>query len=248
MVTNQRDREMEEWLRRTQQLLGEDKLQLLQQAHVLVVGVGGVGAYAAEMICRAGVGRITLVDGDVVGESNINRQLIALHSTLGKPKAEVLAQRLLDINPSLQLEAKQLFLEETAVDALLDEVHYDFVVDAIDTLAPKVALIERAMRRKVKIVSSMGAGGRVDPTAIAFADIANTYHCALAKAVRKRLATVGIRGGLKVVFSTEQTNRNAIIRTDEERNKKSTVGTISYLPAIFGCYLASYVIRKLAQL
>lgn len=248
MVTNQREIEMEEWLGRTQQLLGEDKLQLLQQAHVLVVGVGGVGAYAAEMICRAGVGRITLVDGDVVGESNINRQLIALRSTLGKPKAEVLAQRLLDINPSLQLEAKQLFLEETAVDALLDEAHYDFVVDAIDTLAPKVALIERAMRRKVKIVSSMGAGGRVDPTAIAFADIANTYHCALAKAVRKRLATVGIRGGLKVVFSTEQTNRNAIIRTDEERNKKSTVGTISYLPAIFGCYLASYVIRKLAQL
>ena len=238
---------MEDWRSRTQQLIGAEALSDLQQSHVLIVGVGGVGAYAAEMICRAGIGEMTIVDGDDISVSNINRQLIATHSTIGKPKTEVLAQRLTDINPSLNIHVKQLYVDENQVEGLLDEAKYDYVIDAIDTLSPKIALLTGCVRRKIKVISSMGAGGRTDPSRIAYADISETYHCALAKAVRKRLKDAGIRKGLKVVFSTEQPDRNAIIRTDEEKNKKSTVGTIAYLPAIFGCYLAAYVIRKLSQ-
>lgn len=238
---------MEEWLSRTGQLLGEEALSKLRQSHVLIVGVGGVGAYAAEMICRSGINTITIVDGDNVNPSNINRQLIAVHSTIGKPKTDVLAHRLLDINPLLDLHIKQLYMDEEQAGILLDEAKYDYVIDAIDTLSPKIALLAGCLKRKIKVISSMGAGGRIDPTRIAYADIAETYHCALAKAVRKRLKDAGIKKGIKVVFSSEQPDRNAIIRTDEERNKKSTVGTVSYLPAIFGCYLAAYVIRKLSQ-
>ncbi|WP_455497625.1 tRNA threonylcarbamoyladenosine dehydratase [Coprobacter sp.] len=238
---------MEEWLSRTEQLLGEEALLKLRQSHVLIVGIGGVGAYAAEMICRSGIHSMTIVDGDNVNLSNINRQLIATHSTIGKPKTEILAHRLLDINPRIDLHIKQLYMDENQVGILLDETKYDFVIDAIDTLSPKIALLTECLKRKIKIISSMGAGGRIDPTRIAYADISETFHCSLAKAVRKRLKDAGIKKGLKVVFSSEQPDRNAIIRTDEERNKKSTVGTVSYLPAIFGCYLAAYVIRKLSQ-
>lgn len=238
---------MDEWLSRTQQLLGTEALSKLRCSHVLIVGVGGVGAYAAEMICRAGIYEITIIDGDNINATNINRQLIATHSTIGKPKTEVLAQRLLDINPDLNLHTKQLYLDEDHVETLFDETKYDYVVDAIDTLSPKIALLTECIKRKIKIISSMGAGGRIDPTSIAYADISETYHCPLAKAVRKRLKEAGIKKGLKVVFSSEQADRNAIIRTNDEKNKKSTIGTISYLPAIFGCYLAAYVIRKLSQ-
>lgn len=236
---------MEDWFSRTQQLIGFDKLSLLQQSKVLVVGIGGVGAYAAEMLCRAGIGNITIIDGDTINKTNINRQLIALHSTLNQPKVNILAQRLRDINPKLILDAQYQFLEKEEIDKIIKNNKYDFVIDAIDTLSPKIALITACLKNKTKIISSMGAGGRIDPSKIMFADISETYHCGLAKAVRKRLQTLGIKKGLKVVFSTEQTERKSIIRTDEERNKKSTVGTISYLPAIFGCYLASYTIRKL---
>ena len=237
----------EHWLSRTAQLLGPDKMARLQQAKVLVVGVGGVGAYAAEMLSRAGIGELTIIDGDTVNETNINRQLIALHSSVGQSKTELLTRRLQDINPRLKIEARCQFLEEEAIRELIEAGKYDFVVDAIDTLSPKIALITACRRNKTKIISSMGAGGRIDPTQIQYADISETYHCGLAKAVRKRLQAAGIKKGLKVVFSTEQTERKSIIRTDEERNKKSTVGTISYLPAIFGCYLAAYVIEKLIQ-
>ena len=236
---------MEDWFSRTQQLIGFDKFSLLQQSKVLVVGIGGVGAYAAEMLCRAGIGNITIIDGDTINKTNINRQLIALHSTLNQPKVNILAQRLQDINPELILDAQYQFIEKEEIDKIIKNNRYDFVLDAIDTLSPKIALITACLKNKTKIISSMGAGGRIDPSKITFADISETYHCGLAKAVRKRLQTLGIKKGLKVVFSTEQTERKSIIRTDEERNKKSTVGTISYLPAIFGCYLASYTIRKL---
>ena len=225
---------MDEWLSRTRLLFGDEPIKRLQNAHVLVVGVGGVGAYAAEMVVRAGIGALTIIDGDTVSESNLNRQLVALHSTLGKSKVEVLKERFLDINPDLKLTAQHRFIEEEDIPALLEGGEIDFVIDAIDTLAPKVA-------------SSMGAGGRKDPSAIRIADIADTYHCALAKAVRLRLRKEGISKGLKTVFSTEQADRNAVVVVEGERNKKSTVGTISYLPAIFGCYLAGHVIRKLTE-
>ncbi len=239
---------MESWLSRTIQLLGEDKTEKLRQASVLVAGVGGVGGYAAEMLVRAGIGSLAIIDADVVNASNINRQLIALHSTIGKSKVEVLSARLKDINPQLHLTAYDLFLTETEINDILSQKHYDFIVDAIDTLAPKVALICTAKRLKQKIISSMGAGGRTDPTKIAYADISKTYHCTLAKAVRKQLQKNGINSGLKVVFSTEQVDRKSIIVTDNERNKKSTVGTISYLPPLFGCFLAAHVIQKLSEI
>ena len=236
---------MEDWKQRTRLLLGEEKSERLRQAHVLVVGVGGVGAYAAEMLCRAGVGRLTLVDADTVQRTNINRQLPALHSTLGQPKVEVLAARFRDINPEVELTVLPVFLKDENIPQLLDAARYDFVVDAIDTLAPKCHLIAEALRRRIKIVSSMGAGAKSDITQIRFADIWDTYHCGLSKAVRKRLQKMGIRHKLPVVFSTEQADPKAVLLTDDERNKKSTCGTVSYMPAVFGCYLAEYVIRRL---
>lgn len=243
------------WTDRTTLLLGEDKMRRLSDAHVLVVGVGGVGAYAAEMLCRAGVGEMTILDADTVQPTNINRQLPAMHSTLGRPKVEVLAERFREINPDIRLHALSLYLKEEEVSALLDgaidypsavpHVRFSFIVDAIDTIAPKCALIVEAMRRGIPIVSSMGAGAKSDITQISFADLWDTYHCGLAKAVRTRLKKVGMRRPLPVVFSTEQANRNAVITVDNEQNKKSTAGTVSYMPAVFGCYLAEYVIRKL---
>lgn len=236
---------MEDWKQRTRLLLGEEKSERLRRAHVLVVGVGGVGAYAAEMLCRAGVGRLTLVDADTVQPTNINRQLPALHSTLGQPKVEVLAARFRDINPEVELTVLPVFLKDENIPQLLDADRYDFVVDAIDTLAPKCHLIAEALRRRIKIVSSMGAGAKSDITQIRFADIWDTYHCGLSKAVRKRLQKMGIRHKLPVVFSTEQADPKAVLLTDDEQNKKSTCGTVSYMPAVFGCYLAEYVIRRL---
>ena len=236
---------MEDWKQRTRLLLGEEKSERLRQAHVLVVGVGGVGAYAAEMLCRAGVGRLPLVDAATVQPTNINRQLPALHSTLGQPKVEVLAARFRDINPEVELTVLPVFLKDENIPRLLDAARYDFVVDAIDTLAPKCHLIAEALRRRIKIVSSMGAGAKSDITQVRFADVWDTYHCGLSKAVRKRLQKMGIRHKLPVVFSTEQADPKAVLLTDDERNKKSTCGTVSYMPAVFGCYLAEYVIRRL---
>ena len=236
---------MEDWQQRTRLLLGQEKADRLQHAHVLVVGLGGVGAYAAEMICRAGVGRMTIVDADTVQPTNLNRQLPALHSTLGQAKAQVMAARLKDINPQLELTVVQAFLKDEDIPALLDAAPYDFVVDAIDTLAPKCYLIAETLRRRIKIISSMGAGAKSDITQVRFADVWDTYHCGLSKAVRKRLQKMGIRHKLPVVFSTEQADPKAVLLTDKERNKKSTCGTVSYLPAVFGCYLAEYVIRRL---
>ena len=236
---------MEDWKQRTRLLLGDEKMERLRDARVLVVGLGGVGAYAAEMLCRAGVGHLTLVDADTVQPTNLNRQLPALHSTLGRPKAEVLAERFRDINPEVELNVMPVFLKDEQIPELLDTNRFDFVVDAIDTLAPKCHLIAEALRRRLKIVSSMGAGAKSDITQIRFADIWDTYHCGLSKAVRKRLQKMGIRHKLPVVFSTEQADPHAVLLTEDETNKKSTCGTVSYMPAVFGCYLAEYVIKRL---
>lgn len=233
------------WQQRTELLLGKEKMERLRRAHVLVVGLGGVGAYAAEMLCRAGVGQMTIVDADTVQPTNINRQLPALHSTLGKPKAEVLAERFRDINPDLQLRVLPLYLKDEAIPELLDNNRFDFIVDAIDTISPKCYLIYHALRRGIKIVCSMGAGAKRDITQIRFADLGETYHCGLSKAVRKRLQKMGVKRKVPVVFSTEQADPNAVVLVDNELNKKSTTGTVSYMPAVFGCYLAEYVIRKL---
>ena len=236
---------MEDWRQRTQLLLGDEKMERLRQEHVLVVGLGGVGAYAAEMICRAGVGRMTIVDADTVQPTNLNRQLPALHSTLGMSKAEILEKRFRDINPEIELTVLPVFLKDENIPELLDAASYDFVVDAIDTLSPKCHLIAEAMKRHIKIVSSMGTGAKSDITQVRFADIWDTYHCGLSKAVRKRLQKMGIKRKLPVVFSTEQADPKAVLLTEDEMNKKSTCGTVSYMPAVFGCYLAEYVLKRL---
>ena len=235
---------MTNWLERTELLLGEEKLATLKNANVLVVGVGGVGAYAAEMIVRAGVGRMTIADADKVSETNINRQLVALHSTIGREKCDILADRLKDINPELQLTVVNRFIKDDETDALLDSDKFDYVVDAIDTLSPKLALIKGALDRGIRIVSSMGAGAKTDPTLMEIKDIAKTHHCPLAHMLRKRLHKIGIKRGFWAVFSPEPVREGAMILC-EEQNKKSNVGTISYIPALFGIGCASVVIRDL---
>lgn len=234
------------WLERTELLLGKEKLEKLKQAHVLVVGLGGVGAYAAEQLCRAGIGKMTIVDGDIVEESNRNRQLPALISTKGKPKAEVLSERLRDINPDLQLTVINDFIRDERTIELLKSQPFDYVVDAIDTLSPKVFLVYHALQLGLKVVSSMGAGGKMDPSKIQLADISKSHNCGLAKMMRKRLSRLGVKKGVKVVFSPEEIDEDAI-RLEESQNKKSTVGTISYMPPLFGCFIASAVIRDIVK-
>ena len=233
------------WKSRTKLLLGEEKLQKMATQHVLIVGVGGVGAYVAEMLCRAGIGKMTIVDGDTVNASNLNRQLVALHSTIGMSKTEVLSKRLLDINPELELTAINEFIKDERIPEILDAASYDFVIDAIDTLSPKVFLIQNALQRGLKIISSMGAGAKMDITQIKLTDVSKSYNCTLAKAVRKRLNKMGIRKGFPVVFSSEFADENAVILCENEQNKVSTVGTISYMPATFGNYIAAYVVREI---
>ena len=233
-----------EWLERTSLLLGDEKLKKLQNTNVLVVGLGGVGAYAAEMIARSGVGRMTIADADTVSPTNINRQLIALHSTIGKEKSELMADRLRDINPEIELTVVNRFIKDDETDALLDSDRFDYVVDAIDTLSPKLALIKGCLDRNIPLVSSMGAGAKTDPTKMEICDIAKTHHCPLAHMLRKRLHKIGIRSGFRAVFSPEPVREGAMILC-EEQNKKSNTGTISYIPALFGIGCASVVIRGL---
>ena len=218
----------------------------IRSAHVLVVGTGGVGAYAAEMLCRAGVGHLTLVDADTVSPSNINRQLPALHSTLGRSKVSVLAERFRDINPEVQLTLREEYLTPESVDALLEAAPYAYVIDAIDTIQPKVALLAACIRRRQPVIASMGAGAKTDITAIQYADLWQTYHCGLSKSVRNGLARAGLRGRkLPVVFCTQQADRNALLTVEGERNKKTTAGTVSFMPATFGSYLAAWVLNHL---
>ena len=233
-----------EWLERTSLLLGDEKLKKLQNSNVLVVGLGGVGAYAAEMIARSGVGRMTIADADTVSPTNINRQLIALHSTIGKEKSGLMADRLRDINPKIELTVVNRFIKDDETDALLDSDKFDYVIDAIDTLSPKLALIKGCLDRNIPLVSSMGAGAKTDPTKMEICDIAKTHHCPLAHMLRKRLHKIGIRSGFRAVFSPEPVREGAMILC-EEQNKKSNTGTISYIPALFGIGCASVVIRGL---
>lgn len=237
---------MANWLQRTELLIGEEGVKTLKNAHVLVVGLGGVGAYAAEQICRAGVGTMTIVDGDVVEETNRNRQLPALKSNEGRPKAEILADRFRDINPDILLHVFNHYLEHDEITNLLEANTYDFVVDAIDTLSPKTFLIAKTLEFGYPLVSSLGAGGKFDPSKVEVTDIAKTYNCKLAKKLRKRLTRMGISKGFKVVFSSELVDIEKVISV-KGKNKASTVGTISYMPPIFGCFCASVVIRGLLQ-
>lgn len=235
------------WQVRTELMFGSEKLEQLRQSHVLIVGLGGVGAYAAEMLCRAGVGELTLVDGDTVNDSNRNRQLIALQSTVGQRKTDILAARLQDINPEIRLHLVPEFLRDERTIELLNTAKYDFLVDAIDTLSPKVFLLFEANKRGIPTVSSMGSGGKLDPTQVKICDISKSNYCKLAHMVRKYLHRLGVRHGITVVFSPEVVAAERIEIVENEQNKCSNVGTVSYMPAIFGCFLASHVIRQLTN-
>ncbi len=236
--------EEQEWLSRTRLMVGHDGIERLKKAHVLVAGLGGVGSMAAEMLCRAGIGKLTIADNDKVQESNLNRQLIALRSTLGKPKTEVVRQRLLDINPNLELEIISNYLKDDVIIEVLSR-SYDYVVDAIDTLSPKLYFVIYALKNNHRLVSSMGAGGKLNPGLVRVADISETFQCKLAFDLRKRLRRKGITTGFKAVFSPEPVPDATIIHTEHEKNKKSMVGTISYMPAVFGCFCAAEVVRDL---
>lgn len=234
-----------EWLERTELLIGGARLEKLNKAHVLVAGLGGVGSWCAEMIARAGVGEMTIIDGDIIQPSNRNRQLPALVHTEGMRKTDVMAQRLKAINPDIQIHPLDWFHTPGDFEQLLKQP-FDYVVDAIDSLAPKVALIVAGMAHNHRLISSLGAGGKMDPQKVQICDISKSFYCKLGRMVRKRLTKYDIKTGFDVVFSPEPVCQSAVVETTGEQNKKTTVGTISYMPAIFGMFAASKVIRELA--
>jgi len=235
---------MSQFSSRTQLLLQQEGVARLKASHVLVVGLGGVGGYAAEQLCRAGVGRLTIVDADVVSESNLNRQLIALNSTVGQSKAQLFSQRFADINPECQVTAIQEYLRDERTVELLETGHFDCVVDCIDTLSPKVFLLYHSHRMGIPTVSSMGSGGKMDPSQVHACDIEKSNTCPLAAMVRKRLHHLGVYSGIRVVYSTEKIPPHAM-REDPSDNHLTTIGTISYMPPLFGCFVASEVIKLL---
>ncbi len=232
------------WNSRTELLLGENAVNTLKKSHILVAGLGGVGGYAAEQLARAGVGKLSIIDADIINETNINRQIIALHSNVGKHKTAEFEKRLLDINPSLELSCITEFLKDEKTPETLLKHKYDFVIDAIDTLSPKINFIRCCYENNIPFVSSMGAGGKKDPSKVKVEDISKTYNCTLARILRKRLHRVDIRTGFKAVFSTEKIDASAVIE-EESMNKKSNVGTISYMPALFGIYCAYVAIDNM---
>jgi len=235
------------WLSRTELLIGKSGIEKLQNANVLIVGLGGVGSYCAEFIARAGVGKMTIVDGDVVDPTNRNRQLPALNSTHGMSKADWMYDRILDINPEIELKKIKVFLSPEEAHRIVTSDKFDFVVDAIDSITPKLNLLIAAYRNKVKIVMSGGAGGKTDVTKIKVDDISKTHDCFFVRTVRKRLKREKIYRGIPVVFSPELQDKNALIRTDGSNYKRSAYGTISYMPASFGGACANVVIQSILK-
>lgn len=235
------------WLERTELLIKETGIEKLQKANLLIVGLGGVGSFAAEFLARSGIGNLTIVDGDVVDITNINRQLPALHSTIGKSKVEIVAERLLDINPELNLTKINEFLNPERMTDVIDYQEFDYILDCIDSVTPKVTLIKTARRKKIKIVSCMGAGGKIDPSKVMVRDISKTYNCYLAKNVRKRLKKEKINKGVRCVFSNEIQDEDSLKMTDGSNFKRSFYGTSSFIPAIFGLYAAAEVINYLIK-
>lgn len=244
------------WNSRTRLLLGDESVRRLAEARVLVAGVGGVGGYAAEVLARSGVGHLTLVDADSVSSSNLNRQIIATIPDIGKRKVELFATRFRNINPDMDVNPVCVFITPDNVSDLIGECResddgsasagYDYVVDAIDTVAPKVALIAGCMRLGINIISSMGAGGRIDPTRVCYQDVWETREDGLARAVRQRLKKLGLRHPLNVVASTETPRASAVMELNE-RNKRSSYGTLATIPALFGIFMANKVILDLCK-
>ena len=235
---------LENWHSRTELLIGKEAVEKLANKHIFIAGVGGVGGYVAEMLARTGIGKLTILDSDIVSQSNVNRQIIALNSTVGKSKVELIASRLKDINPNIEIVKKDLYLNYENIDEVLSE-QYDYVVDAIDTLSPKINLIKASLDKKLKLISSLGAGAKLRPEKVTVADISKTYNDNLARILRKRLHRIGIRTGFKTVFSPEEVIKSAVLTVvdESEERKCSVLGSISYMPSIFGIYIAAEIIN-----
>lgn len=233
------------WLERTELLIGETELHRLNDSNVLIVGLGGVGSFAAEFIVRAGIGHLTIVDGDTVDTTNRNRQLPALQSTVGMQKADVMAARLLDINPGLDLNVISSFQKPEDTMNLVAEKRFDYVMDCIDSISPKVYLIRSCMAHGQRLISSMGAGGKTDASAVTVGDVSESWNCPFARLVRKRLHRNGIYKGFKVVYNYGELYRQSVKLTDGSNFKKSFYGTISFMPALFGLRMAAEVINDL---
>nr|WP_121270151.1 tRNA threonylcarbamoyladenosine dehydratase [Pedobacter schmidteae] len=232
------------WLSRSALLVGNEGIDILQQKHVLVVGLGGVGSFAAEFMCRSGIGEMTIVDGDVVDPTNRNRQLPALFTNHGVSKADIMKERLRAINPDIKLHVIKDFLTPQKCRELMEQP-FDYVMDCIDSLTPKTILLSKALEKNVPIVSSMGAGGKLDPTQLRVTWLPDTYQCVFAQSIRKRLKKQGNYSRIKAVFSTETVAKESLVMTDGSNFKRSAYGTISYLPAAFGGVCASVAIRDL---
>jgi tRNA threonylcarbamoyladenosine dehydratase len=231
------------WLERTELLVGPEKIEALSKANVLLVGLGGVGSFAGEFLVRAGLGNITIIDGDVVDGTNINRQLQALHSTVGQGKAHLLEKRFLDINPQLNVIPITQFLNPEDMIAMIEREKFDYILDCIDSFSPKLMLIELAYKNGYKVISSMGAGGKTDPTKMRIGDLYESRECRFAQKVRKQLRRRGVGPGVTAIYSEEIQPKSALKLTDGANYKRSFYGTISYMPALFGLYIASEAIR-----
>ena len=228
---------MESFLQRTSLLIGNSGIQCLQNASVIIIGLGGVGSYAAEGLARSGIGHLTLVDRDRVEATNINRQLPALHSTIGRYKCEVMAERILDINPGIDLRVLAMEYTAKTADSILDQP-YDFVLDAIDSLTDKIHLIIHSLEIGLPIISSMGAANRLDPLKFQITDIKNTHTCPMARKVRRELRHFGIDSGVPVVYSTEKPHKS-------QENQSTSLGSISFVPGTAGLAMAGFVINSI---
>ncbi len=239
---------MGNWQERHELLIGKAAQEKLKNSHVLICGLGGVGSFAGEFIARSGVGKMTIIDGDDFDESNKNRQLTALDSTVGKNKAQVLGDRIKDINPDIDLTIIKEFVEPERVWEILDETQPDYVMDCIDSVTPKLNWIKACIRKKIKIISSMGAGGKLDPSMVKVSDLTKTYNCKLASHLKKRLKRDKVHGkGVRAVFSYEGQIKSSLQLTDGTNYKKSFYGTASYMPALFGLYASAEVIKYLSK-
>jgi tRNA A37 threonylcarbamoyladenosine dehydratase len=239
---------MADWLERTELIMGKAKLEKLAKSHVLIIGLGGIGSFAAEFVGRAGVGKLTLIDGDNFDATNKNRQLTALDTTIGRNKADVLAERLLDINPEIQLVLIKEFVVPERVWEILGADRPDYVMDCIDSVTPKLEWILACKRLKIKIITHLGAGGKVDTSKVLVDKLENVNNCKLGLVIKKRMKNkkASFRG-IKAVFSTEIQQKHSLKMTDGTKFKKSFYGTVSYIPALFGLYGAAEVINHLAE-
>jgi len=231
------------WQERTILLIGEEAVEKLAGSHVFIAGLGGVGGACAEALARAGIGEMSLADADVIQETNINRQLIANHTNIGEIKVEEWKKRLLSINPALRIHTCSVFLKKDTLPGVI-QPGVDYIADAIDTLKPKFELISYAVEHHIPLITSLGSGGRLDPSRIMVSDISKSYGCKFGRKLRKKLYRHGIKKGFKAVFSPEEVDKRVLIPLNES-NKKTVVGTISYMPLMFGYYMASEIIRDL---